>query len=60
MSHATQRPPSSTGLKLSGYCRGDGTVWGHEYCFPGPVMVGKEEVIPRSCFCPCHDKGAQR
>lgn len=60
MGHATQNPSSSTGPKLSGLCRGDGKVWGHRYCFPGPVMVGDTEVLPRSCFCPCHGKGAQQ
>lgn len=54
MSHATQRAPSSTGPKISGYCRKDGKVQGHEYCSPGPVMVGNTEVIPRSCYCRCH------
>jgi len=58
MAHATQSQPRSTDWKLSGYCRGDGTVWGHEYCDPGPLMVGNTVVLPRSCFCPCHKKAA--
>jgi len=60
MSHATHSPPSSTGPKLSGLCRGDGEVWGHGDCFPGPVMVGTTVAVPRWCFCPCHGKAAQR
>ncbi|MES9804907.1 hypothetical protein [Streptomyces cinereoruber] len=56
MTHATQPPPPRTGPALSGYCRGDGVVVGHEYCSAGPVMVGDVEVIPQWCFCPCHEE----
>ncbi|MGW0034662.1 hypothetical protein ACWDXD_33215 [Streptomyces sp. NPDC003314] len=54
MTHATQSSSPRTWPELSGLCRGDGVVVGHEYCSAGPVMVGDEVVIPQWCFCPCH------
>jgi hypothetical protein len=57
MADTTRPPQGRTGTKTSGYCKLD---YGHQTCFPGPVMVGKEEIIPRSCFCPCHEKAEAR
>jgi hypothetical protein len=57
MADTTRPPQGRTGAKTSGYCKLD---YGHASCFPGPVMVGKEEIIPRSCFCPCHEKAEAR
>lgn len=56
MAQATPPPPARTGSRVSGACKLD---YGHQYCDPGPVMVRETEVLPRSCFCPCHEEAAQ-
>lgn len=58
MDNATGRTAPRTGRRISDLCKVD---YGHRpHCSPGPVMVGKTEVFPRSCFCPCHDEKAAR
>lgn len=57
MADTTRPPQTRTGVKTSGYCTVD---YGHQYCSPGPVRADGVEVLPRSCFCPCHDKGGAR
>lgn len=57
MADTTRPTPARTGTRVSGACTLD---YGHRYCSPGPVMVGDTEVLPRSCFCPCHGKGDQQ
>lgn len=57
MADTTRPTPARTGTRVSGACT---LEYGHRYCSPGPVMVGDTEVLPRSCFCPCHGKGDQQ
>ena len=57
MAQATPPPPARTGSRVSGACQLD---YGHQYCDPGPVMVRGTQVLPRSCFCPCHEQEASQ